>query len=66
MQISNLMKIRLVREELFHVERRTGMTKLTVVFHNFTKAPKTTTTSSDQEKPKTLNIIKFKFRASRD
>jgi hypothetical protein len=26
--------------ELFHVDRRTDMTKLTVVFRNFAKAPK--------------------------
>jgi len=39
------MKLRLVRAELFHADGRTNMptdmTKLTVVFRNFTKAPKT-------------------------
>jgi len=34
------MKIRPVGAELFHVERRTDMTKLTVSFRNFANAPK--------------------------
>ena len=33
------MKIRPVRAELFHVERRTDMTKLTVASRSFVKAP---------------------------
>jgi hypothetical protein len=40
----NFMKIRPVQVELFHVERRTDgrtdVTKLTVAFRNFAKAPK--------------------------
>jgi len=32
------MKIRRVENELFHADRRTDMTKLIVVFRNFTKA----------------------------
>jgi hypothetical protein len=39
-QISNLMKIRPVGKELFHADRRTDMTKLTVAFRNFANAPK--------------------------
>ena len=35
------MKIRPVGAELFHADRRTGMTKLTVAFRNFANAPKT-------------------------
>jgi hypothetical protein len=34
------MKIRPVGAELFHVDRRIEMTKLIVVFRNFSKAPK--------------------------
>jgi hypothetical protein len=36
------MKIRPVGSELFLVDRRTDMTKLTVVFRNFANAPKNT------------------------
>jgi hypothetical protein len=39
-QISNFMKIRPVGAELFHADRRTGMTKLIVAFRNFAKVPK--------------------------
>jgi hypothetical protein len=39
-QISNFMKIRLVGAELFHADKRTGMTKLIVAFRNFSDAPK--------------------------
>ena len=39
-QISNLMKIRPVRAELFHGDGRTDMTKLIIAFRNFEKAPK--------------------------
>jgi hypothetical protein len=39
-QISNLMKIRQVRAELFHTDRQTDVTKLIVTFHNFSKASK--------------------------
>ena len=35
------MKIHLVRAELFHADRRTDMTKVIVVFRNFSNAPKT-------------------------
>jgi hypothetical protein len=35
------MKINLVRAELFHADRRTDMTKVTVVLRNFSNAPKT-------------------------
>jgi hypothetical protein len=31
------MKIRLMEAELFHVDRRTDMTKLTVIFRSFAK-----------------------------
>jgi len=34
------MKIRSVEVELFHVDGRTDMTKLTVAFRNFANAPK--------------------------
>ena len=34
------MKIRPVGAELFDADRRTDMTKLTVAFRNFAKAPK--------------------------
>jgi hypothetical protein len=34
------MKIRPVGAELFHADRRTDMTKLIVVVHNFVNAPK--------------------------
>jgi hypothetical protein len=34
-QISNLMKIHQVGSELFHVDGRTDMTKLSVAFRNF-------------------------------
>jgi hypothetical protein len=34
------MNILLVGAELFHVDRRTDLTKLTVTFRNFAKAPK--------------------------
>ena len=40
-QTSYFMKIRPVGAELFHVDRRTDMTKLTFNFRNFKKAPKT-------------------------
>jgi hypothetical protein len=33
-------KIRLVRDELFHTDGQTDMTKLTVAFRNFANAPK--------------------------
>jgi hypothetical protein len=33
------MKIRPVEEELFHVDGRTDMTKLTVAFRNFANVP---------------------------
>ena len=36
----NFMKIRPVGAELFHAERQTDMTKLTVAFRNITNAPK--------------------------
>jgi len=34
------MKIRPVGAELFHADRQTDMTMLTVAFHNFSKTPK--------------------------
>jgi hypothetical protein len=34
------MKIRPVGDKLFHANKQTDMTKLTVAFHNFAKAPK--------------------------
>ena len=39
-QISNFIKILPVGAELFRVDRRTDMTKLTVAFRNFANAPK--------------------------
>ena len=39
-QISNFMKIRLVEAELFHADRRTGMTIIIEGFRNFANAPK--------------------------
>jgi hypothetical protein len=38
-QISNFMKIRPVVAELFHADGQTDMTKLTVAYCNFAKAP---------------------------
>ena len=38
--ISNFVKIRPVGAELLHTDGRTDMTKLTVAFRNFVKAPK--------------------------
>jgi len=35
----HFMKIRLVGAELFHVDRRTDITKLTVTFRNFVNVP---------------------------
>ena len=37
------MRIRPEGEELFHADRETDMTTLTVVFRNFANAPKTET-----------------------
>ena len=37
-QISNFMKIRPVRDQLFHANRETDMTNLIVAFRNFAKA----------------------------
>ena len=37
---SNFTQIRPVGAELFHVDRRTDMTKLIIAFGNFAKAPK--------------------------
>jgi len=37
-QISNFMKIRPMGAELFHMDRRTDMTKLIVAFRNFVNA----------------------------
>jgi len=37
------MKIRPVGSELFHMHRRTDMTKVIIAFRNFAKAPDTTT-----------------------
>jgi len=39
-QISNFMKICPGEAELFRADRRTDMTKITVAFQNFAKAPK--------------------------
>jgi len=43
-QVSNLMKIRPVEANLFHVDGRTDRhtTKLIIAFRNFAKAPKMT------------------------
>ena len=38
-QISNFIKIRPVGTELYHADRRTDMTKLTVAFRNFANKP---------------------------
>ena len=38
-QISNCMKIRSVGAELFHADRGTDMTKITVAFRNIANAP---------------------------
>jgi hypothetical protein len=40
-QISNFMKIHPFGDKLFHADRRTDMTKLTVACRNFANAPKT-------------------------
>ena len=42
-EISDLMKIRPVGAELFHVDGRTDMTKLIVAFRHFANAPKNST-----------------------
>jgi hypothetical protein len=39
-QISNFIKIRVVKAELFHADGQTDMTLLTVVFRNFLNVPK--------------------------
>jgi hypothetical protein len=39
-ETSNFMKIRWMGAELFHAARQTDMTKLTVAFCNFSKAPR--------------------------
>jgi hypothetical protein len=39
-QIPNFIKIRPVKTEMFHVDRRTDITKLIVAFRNFANAPK--------------------------
>jgi len=39
-EISNFMKLRPVRAELFHADGQTDITKLIVVFRNFANAPK--------------------------
>ena len=41
-QISNFTKIRPLGGELFHVDRRTDITKLIIAFRNSANAPKTT------------------------
>jgi hypothetical protein len=38
-QISRLIKIRSITAELFHTDRQTDMTKLTVDFSNFANTP---------------------------
>jgi len=38
-EISNLMKIRPVRAEMFHADRQTEMTRPTVAFRTFTSGP---------------------------
>jgi hypothetical protein len=40
LKILNFVKIRPVVHQLFHADRQTDMTKLTVVFHNFANASK--------------------------
>ena len=42
------MKIRPVGAELFHVDERTVMTKLTAAFRNFANAPKNETTHASR------------------
>jgi len=42
-QIFNLMKIRPIRAEMFHVDRQTLFTKITVAFRNFVKMSVKTT-----------------------
>jgi hypothetical protein len=39
--MSNFIKIRPVKGELFHADGQTDLTKLIVAFHNFANAPKT-------------------------
>jgi hypothetical protein len=39
-QISSFIKIRPMGAKLFHTDKRTDMTKLTVAFRNFANAPK--------------------------
>jgi hypothetical protein len=39
-QIPSFIKIRPVETEMFHVDRRTGITKLIVAFRNFVNEPK--------------------------
>ena len=48
------MKIRPVRAELFHTDRRTEMTKLIVAFRNFASAPKDTELCIIIQKSQTL------------
>jgi hypothetical protein len=57
------MKIRRVGAELFHTDRRTEMTKLTVAFRNFATAPKDTELCIITQKSQTLisDISDVKF-----
>jgi len=40
MQVADFMRSRPVGAEMFHADRQTDMTKLTVAFRNFANAPK--------------------------
>jgi hypothetical protein len=46
-QMYNFTKIRPVGAELFHADKRTDMTKLTVALHNFAKTPKNVPTEEE-------------------
>jgi len=61
----NFIKIHPVGAELFHTEGRTDMTKLTVAFRNFAKAPKSMYTAKMfplcNSSPEKLQFLKFLF-----
>ena len=55
-QITNLLVIRPMGAELFHVDGRTDMTKLIVIFRNFTNALKNSLTN---ERPTWCHLLYF-------
>jgi hypothetical protein len=58
-QTSNFMKVPPMEAEFFYADRRTDMTKLTVTFSNFSKAPKyyNGTNYNDSEQSSTKQVF---------